>query len=142
MARANLTNAYRAVLLEDLAIIDMVDERIRPDALMQGEVMPAIRYRTLEDRRLSGVGGPSSLRTNRTQFDCHASTREEADELGGLVEDALNNLSGVVHGVFIDDCLVDNNYATDNGRPPGSDDLEYIRVVDFNASYQADAVTT
>ncbi|MEM8864000.1 MAG: DUF3168 domain-containing protein [Planctomycetota bacterium] len=140
MARANLTNALRKRMLSVQELKAMVDDRLRPDAIEQGEPVPAIRYRVLRDAPERTLSGPSTLRMNRTQFDCYADSRAEADELAGYVEDALNGLTGEFEGIYIDDCFLDNSYADSHAPRKGSDQYRYFRTLDFEVSYQTNTV--
>lgn len=93
--------AVRALLVADTTVynyvhgrligapgVTTVGDRIYPDQVEQGSLMPAIVYFEVSERKAETANGPG-ISTVRLQLDCYAATRTEALSVIGAVDSCL-----------------------------------------------------
>ncbi|MFA4972450.1 MAG: DUF3168 domain-containing protein [bacterium] len=101
---ADPTAAYRALLLADVAVAALVDERIYLQQLPQDPTLPAIRFRRVSQAR----GHQVPTRFPVYQTDCCAATHIEAEQLADAVVAATQRAKTVQDGVHITQGVIVN----------------------------------
>lgn len=115
---------------------NLVAGRIRPGAIEQSEVLPAVKYEILSSDSQSDLQGASGEAFTRFQCDCYGNTASEASLVAAAVTDVLHGYRGQLgDNVFVYDCLQDNKFDRRDPPPPGSRKWRYRRVVDFAISH-------
>lgn len=135
---ADIGELLQAYLAESAKIKDLVGGRITPDAFEEGEGLPAIRYDVITSDDQHHLGGASGYAFSRVQFDCAATTRNQANQIGFAVADVIDGFTGYLGEgdlVDVDDCILDNKYNRRDQPTPGAAAWRYVRVLDFSVSH-------
>jgi len=83
--------ALRSALLADAGVTALVDVRITPQPMPQGETLPCVTLRRISDQPMArGQRGPSGLREARIQVDAWGSTLSSAQAVADAIETALD----------------------------------------------------
>jgi hypothetical protein len=126
-------------LLKAGQVTTICGDRIRPEVLEQGEILPAIAYSTITSDDWHDLEGASGEAQTRVQFNCYALTVRDADRLGKAVEDVLDGFAGRLgegdEVVEVADCVLDNNYRRADPPTPGDRRWRFRRVKDFVVSH-------
>ena len=138
---ADIKTAMQVYLLTIDGITDLVGDRIGPDALPQGETLPAITLTKISGGSQQHLSGPSGWAEPRIQSECYATTSTEAEALDTQVRLAMQNggwntgaqteMGGiVVGGVVWEEQFTRYDEATDGGE-----EARYVAISDVFISH-------
>lgn len=93
---ADYRPALRAVLLSDADILALVDQRIYPMILAQGDRGPSLVYQKISSVPDYSLAGPSKIAQIRVQIDSWAQNIDSATALADAVKNKLNGFAGEI----------------------------------------------
>ena len=135
---ADAGESIRALLLDDATVVGLVGARIIPDALEQGETIPAITYRVLTTRHEHEItGAKAGMAIARITVDCYAATRRAANQLSEAVRlSGILDWYGDAYGVDVRNVNIDSGaqYQFEQNSE-GSHELRYITTQDYQIHY-------
>lgn len=87
--------AIRARLVADATVQSLVENRIYPQVIPQGSLMPAVVLSVIDERPINSLTGDPSTRLKRArlQVDCYAETYLEAHDVFDAVDNVISSLS-------------------------------------------------
>lgn len=91
--------ALVSLLLSDVALTTLTDQRVHPMFLPQQSALPAVTYQRISDARHHAHDGESRLQGVRVQFNCYAERYSEAKDVARFLQAAVRDFRGVVDGV-------------------------------------------
>lgn len=100
--------AVKRQLGDDRDIVEIVEDRIYPEQMTQGSVLPAIVYSRISSPRLGIMGGPGGGVGPRLQLNMYANTYRKAKELADYVRLCLDGRNGRWGDVDIEACILDD----------------------------------
>lgn len=136
---ADIGEALTQYLLTRPAITDQVGQRIGPDALDQGEQLPAIVYFVIDDVSNEDLSGAAvGVAHTRVQIEAWASTRKAANALQELIRKApLQGFRGLMSGVFVNGVSRAGGVRDTHDKPTnGSSRHRYCRSADYIISHE------
>jgi hypothetical protein len=134
-----LETALYDYLTADGGITVLVGDRIYPNRLKEGAVIPAISWNRVSARRIytfDAFEDTDAWTQARIQVNCWAYTAEEAIEVGEAVLLALSGYDGDMSGQLIGSSFADNEL--DMYEAPTK---FHRRILDFLISYEDDLVS-
>jgi len=109
-----IESAIRSRILAAAAVAALVDDRVSPQPMPQGETLPCVTVKRISDQPVArGQRGPSGLRDARIQVDAWGKTLEAAQAVADAIETALDPLNrrapgGVNVPLYVGDgCRID-----------------------------------
>lgn len=133
---SDVDDLLQQLLRHDPKITNEVGDRIRPGALEQGDMMPAIVYDVVARDVQTHLGGPAGYSFSRIQFTSYGDSKEQAKRVAKQVYNCLHGFTGDLDASHhVDDCMLDNEY--DRRDPPsdGSSKFRFRRVQDYLISH-------
>ena len=100
-----------AFLKADAAIGVVVADRIYPDMIPQGAVIPCLTYQRISTPRIvthDSSGATGDLASPRFQFDAWSETGKEAKAISDVLRGVLHGKKGAMGGVTIRAALAEN----------------------------------
>lgn len=136
----DLNNAIYEYLIADAGVSALVGTRVRPDALDDGEAMPAVLfYRTTGVHELKITGSLSGIAETRVSIHCFANTRKQANEVAEAVRLAMVDFAGTRSGVKIRTSVVDTGQMHSIDNPVGGTEVyRYVTSQDFRIFFIED----
>ncbi len=98
---STVETALRTKLLADATVAALIADRIEPEPLAQGSILPAITYRRISATRGETFDGPSGLTWPRIQLDLWALSHDTARALFDAVRVAVNGKAFISSGVVV-----------------------------------------
>lgn len=130
-----LTNEITFVLatrlLADAPLAALVGDRVRPGELKQSETLPAVTYELVNKEGWHSLQGGTTHARSRVQFNCYGRTKIASVTVARAIKDSLDGFRGTLGSVFIDSCMLDNEYDTKDPPESGSAEWRQRRVIDF-----------
>lgn len=130
-----IAQAIRTYLLTKTTVTNEVGSRIRPDALIENETMPALVIQETasdHEEQLSGAGGISQ---SSVTIACYSNTRMEADSVAEIVRQVLHGYTGAAGNETIQSSQLEdraNGYMT---PVDGGDVGLYFNNLDFRITF-------
>lgn len=130
--------AVRQHLLGDTDITDLVNDRINPDELPQGEDLPSLVGYIIDSTSEQHLGGAAGVATTRLQIDAFADSRSEATYLQKLVRDSLITFHrGLMHDTFVNGVVIGSSLRNSrDAAVDGSDNHRYLCSRDYLISHE------
>lgn len=129
-----IIKAIRQILLDQTAITDLVDGRIRPYTIEQNETKPCIDIRVV-----TGGVTQQSLNGHKPGFvsyitiDCYSYDPAEADAMAAAIyKPAVLGYRGVKSNVFVHGITADGAPTQDADPDPASDKRVFVTSVDLD----------
>jgi hypothetical protein len=110
------------------AITDLVGTRIRPNKLMQGDALPAIRYAFPGGGSLQHLGGISGTASPTLQIDCYGATATAAWALAEIVRLTLQPFVGQMGNTYVEGFSLTNRLS-EYEEPVDAGDVGKHRVI-------------
>lgn len=129
-----------AELMQKRAIADerlttLIGDRLRPDALSQGDKLPGVWYETTQSTPEHDLSGASGSASSRVRFACVSTSKRLSNQIAGLLFDLFDGLAQQYidpdETVWVYDCTGENNWGTREAPSAGSGEIRYTRNVDF-----------
>ena len=100
--------AIRRKLADDNDIVELVENRIYPEQMTQGDITPAIVYTRISSPRLNIMGGPGGGVGPRVQINMYGETYRIVKELADCVRLCLDGRTGRWGDVEIEACILED----------------------------------
>jgi hypothetical protein len=137
-----ILTALRQYLLSQSSVTDLVDQRIFPVLLPQGEPTPAVDIRQVGGTTTSDIEGWIGHTQTQVVIDCYSDDDpDQAAAVAAAIRDCgilrYRGLAGVgATRVFIHGALLDNNVTIDTeGVEPGSDRYRWVATLALRIDY-------
>ena|SRR5690606_29292609 len=88
--------AVRRHILDNAAVAALIDDRMSPPPIPQGEQLPCVTYTVAAITEDNQEGDADTLAAARIQLDCWATTEKEAWQLARAVRLALPTTTGPI----------------------------------------------
>ena len=98
---STIENAIYTMLTGDVTTAAIVTDRVFPNILPQGQLMPCLTFQQISGPRDLTANGPSGLVFARYQINAWARTYKSAKELAMAVRLVMNGFSGTIDSVQI-----------------------------------------
>ena len=137
---SDLNAAIYNVLASNAGVSGQVSDRIRPDAIDQNEILPAIAFWRVSGISVQNIDGSvSGIARARVTIEAYASQRTTANALIELVRLALIKAKGTFAGTRVRNFAVDTHqqHYVDNPTD-GNSSLRYVSAQDFSVYYLED----
>jgi len=116
--------AIYSVLCADGTVSPLVGTRIYPEVAPPGAALPHIVYTRISTPRIRSLGGTSGLLYPRFQIVSWASSYSGAKALADAVRNALDDYSGVVGTITVEDVYIEDEGDMMNLSP----DVDALRM--------------
>lgn len=135
---ADIGKAVHTKLQATAAVTAICSSRGRPDALHQGETLPAYTYRKITGTSFTKLSSTSlvGLAEARVQVDCYADTAAAAEALRNEVRLVMIPFRGTSSSVVIRGCESGGEYDRYEVPQDGKSLGRYIRTIDLLLVYQ------
>lgn len=77
-------------LRDDAELLKLIDRRINPLFIPEGEKTPCLTYQIINNKENKSIQGDMSYEKIRVQIDCWANSYSHVKEIRGAVKNALN----------------------------------------------------
>lgn len=121
----------RTKLAATTAVTDLVSTRIRPDALVQNDTLPAIAYVEPTSEHMHGLAGVEGTVVGTVSVGCFDSTRIGANALAEQVRLALDCFRGTIGTDYVKSILLIDRLKQYEVPVDGSDSGRYITTLTF-----------
>ena len=122
----------RTKLASESSVTDLVGDRIRPDALVQNDTLPAIAYVESTSIHEHGLAGVEGTVTGTVEVGCFDSKRIGANNLAEKVRLALDCFRGSVGSDYVKSILLTDRTKEYDIPVDGSDAGRYVVTLDFD----------
>jgi len=122
--------ALREMLIASSTVRNLVDDRIRPDALDEDDTRPSIRYELIATERLRNLDGTAPMQRSRIQVDSYATVWDDCYDIAAAAIGVLDGYRGAASGLFFHDVAIENEYDGKDIPPPGSSQWRHRRTFD------------
>lgn len=129
---ADAETALVARLKSWAELLPLVAGRVHSDAAEGSEGFPRIIVSRTSTRRSHALDADSGLPGARVQVDCQGTTRKQARTVARQVRLALNGKRGTWGEVFVQACLIDDDF--DDYLPPEHAGERGLYVSSFDVS--------
>lgn len=135
---ADVGSSLVALLKASAEVVAIVNDRIVPDQMLQGEAIPSIVYRVISTQHSHTISGAKAgIASSRITIECFATSRQAANELAEKVRlSGLLDWSGPAYGADVRDVTIDSGayYLTEQSND-GSHELRYITSQDYQVHF-------
>ncbi len=133
----SLQKAFRSILLNESGIVDVVGDKVRPDALSEGDSLPAVLLEVPSVKPLETLELMDPQEDRATVvIVCCAHKREDAKALGQLVRTAVNGFSGDVGDLTFQSVAVTEIEDAHEPAEDGTDQHDwYLRLLKCDVWY-------
>jgi hypothetical protein len=132
-------------LLEAKQITGLVEDRIRPLVLLEGDDYPAIVYGIENHDPQHHLDGSDGFAFTRIMYKCYGETLDDAEHLAAQLEDVLDGFSGTLGSapavgddderVYVSDCTLENGYHREIFRGAGEGRPRFFCARPFMVSH-------
>jgi len=139
---SDLNAAVYDILSTTSAISAIVGGRIRPDALDQNEIIPAVVFWRVSGTSENTINGSvSGLARSRVTIESYSESRSEANDVAEQIRIALINARGTYAGTQVRNCLIDTHQQQFVENPnDGNSQMRYVTSQDFTFFYIEDVI--
>jgi len=107
--------ALRAILAADANVTALVGTRIYPNRARQGSPQPYVTYNTVTGESIMSTASHSGLGNQTFQVDVWDDDYADAHDAAEKIRLALQDYTGTISGVAIQDCFADGGPRDDLG---------------------------
>lgn len=131
----DISIALAQKLLGTPGVTSQVGTRVRPLALDQTDIMPAIVYNLVTTDPWHGLSGGTYGARSRIQYYCYGDSLEDAVSVASAIMGAIDGFRGEVGSLFVSSSMLDNTYDMVDPPTKGSAAWRFRRVIDFTVCH-------
>lgn len=130
-----IAQAIRTYLLTKSTVTDEVSTRIRPDALVQDETLPALVIQETSSDHEELLNGAGGISHSSITIACYAATRIKADQVAEIIRQVLHGYTGSAGSQTIQASQLEDRAVGYLVPNDGSDVGLYVNSLDFRITF-------
>lgn len=136
LPESGIVELVQQLLRSDAKIANVVEDRIRPVALEQGDAMPAITYEQTSREPQHHLGGPAAYSFTRMEITAYGDSSAQARRVARQVEHCLSGYRGSLDDEHrVDYCQLEFEYDVTEEPDSGSSKFRYLIVQNYQVMH-------